>query len=758
MPASTAEAASGSGAAAGAESMGAEQPADGASGAGDAHGEHGPAPAPASASEAAATPKSNRKKRSRRASKGGRNAAADLVGEDINLHVEAGWSEDDKDDKENPAKRIAASSSAGGPAAPAKTDSLLEDFTIRSVVTRKDVDVVFGQDGCRKDGLEGQTRSEISIISGADDPEIVVDRVLSVRGHIDSVAAAYKAIADAMLEHSEKAAPALADSSAEHGQATASGDTAGHAHPEDASVASEGLPTDTVTAASDDKMDAGGAEDGSPGNGKPDGASEDKYADTADKAAAGTRATLRMLVPHKCVGSIMGHGGRTINSIRETADIEIHTSESTLLLSDERIVELVGAPESIQKAIGLVAAALTKDIVAYNSADHYVPAANIPSAMTVETQARKRKDSRRQGPGDRATGSRTQSGRSGGPRNSNGGGNGADGSGYSQGRGYMGSGGGQRAGGGGNVGGGGGSGGMNGGSSGNRGDRFGRSGGPGGRQGGRSRGPGTVSDANRMPVGNSGGGASVSASVGASQQGYSSQYGGGSAGYRGGGQTGGMRPVSTNAMSYAGYAIPAAAAAMYSTYAPQGAVAGGMGAGGPHGGQQYGTGMASMAAAQSVSAYGGAYGAAAAPYQFATPGGYGYAAAPMQSMYGNRAGNPAAAYPPRAYNGYNSRPQMPQQAMGAGAVGAMDAMNQTIQQIYVPRDRIGAVIGRRGETINEIRRVTNARVDIQDSAQGAQERLVVITGAYEQVRTAYGLIKEKVDNARLAGRPNMGPM
>ncbi|KAJ2800818.1 Poly(rC)-binding protein 4 [Coemansia helicoidea] len=101
---------------------------------------------------------------------------------------------------------------------------------------------------------------------------------------------------------------------------------------------------------------------------------------------------------------------------------------------------------------------------------------------------------------------------------------------------------------------------------------------------------------------------------------------------------------------------------------------------------------------------------------------------------------------------------MPQQPAGNGAAGSMDGMGQTVQQIYVPGDRIGAVIGRRGETINEIRRVTSARVDIQDSAPGAQERLVVITGAYEQVRTAYGMIKDKVDTARPSGRPNMGHM
>ncbi|KAJ2844183.1 PAB1 binding protein [Coemansia erecta] len=88
--------------------------------------------------------------------------------------------------------------------------------------------------------------------------------------------------------------------------------------------------------------------------------------------------------------------------------------------------------------------------------------------------------------------------------------------------------------------------------------------------------------------------------------------------------------------------------------------------------------------------------------------------------------------------------------MGGGSVG--EAAGQAIQQMYVSSDKIGAIIGRRGETINEIRRSTNARVEIQDSAQGAKKRLILITGAYEQVRSAYHIINEKLEAARQSGR------
>ncbi|KAJ2760363.1 hypothetical protein IWQ56_005503, partial [Coemansia nantahalensis] len=145
-----------------------------------------------------AGPKNSRKKRSRRASRGSKNAAAEPASEDINLHVEAGWSEDDRDDKEHPAKRVAASTADGAPAVAARADSLLEDFTIRAVVTRKDVDTIFGHDSTGKDAIEGSTGAAIAIIAGEDDPEIVVDRVLSVKGHINHVAAAYRAVTEAL--------------------------------------------------------------------------------------------------------------------------------------------------------------------------------------------------------------------------------------------------------------------------------------------------------------------------------------------------------------------------------------------------------------------------------------------------------------------------------------------------------------------------------------------------------------------------------
>ncbi|KAI8324627.1 hypothetical protein GQ54DRAFT_52643 [Martensiomyces pterosporus] len=666
---------------------------------------------------------SGKNKRPRRTSKGDKKSNTeknDSAGDDFKLHVDAEWSEDEKEEKEHSAKRIAAAPAAqdSGPVAVKKGHTALDSFTIRAVVTRKDVEVIFEHEEGKKEELEEQTGASISIVAGKDDPDIVVDRVLVIKGPIANVATAYLHIAEGMLAIKMSAARQAAE--------------------KEVAAAEETSPAADPDAAADG--DADGATDKD--TDKDSGASKtaDSKAKETPSKDSGSKITLRILVPHKCVGSIMGHGGKTINNIRDTSTVNIHTSESTLPRSSERIVELVGTPPSIQKAIKLIAEALTKDMAAYNSADYYVPAANLPSAMTVETQSRKRKDGKRQGHTDSHQGNRGHDpnignsshghNRGNGYRNNNGGYNNNSNN-NSNARNY------------------------NKPSNNNR-DRHDRYNRHNDRQGGRSRGPGSMSNVNRTPIGNTGPGPSP-----------------GQPSFRMPSQPGGARAGAAPAMSY-GYAVPAASGyPAYGTQAAGAAVA----AGPPN--SRYGGSISGAAPVPAASPYTSGYNAAPSPYQFPAPVSYGYTAAPMQNMYSGRPAQPSGGYQPRPYAPRGGRPQMPQAPMsgggsaggglgggglGGGGLGGAssaagsggmpgDASGQTIQQIYVPSDKIGAVIGRRGETINEIRRTTNARVDIQDSAQGAQQRLVIITGGYDQVRSAYYMIKNKVDMARPALRP-----
>ncbi|KAJ2509897.1 RNA binding protein, heterogenous nuclear RNP-K like protein [Coemansia sp. RSA 2049] len=737
----------------------------------------------------ASTPK-NKNKRGRKSSKGGKAAKAEQETEDINLHVEAGWSEDEKYDKEqHPPKRIAADGASGTPLAVKKTNVHLEDFTVRVVVTRKDVDVIFESEAGKKEDIEQQTSTSITVIAGADDPDIVVDRVLSIKGHIDSVSAAYRTIAEGILKIKQDSAKAK-----DLKETTESGIAANS----DQDKAAEGLDTGLDATADDGENDSNADEDdgepavdeedpshseeqpdaGSTSSNAAESAIAKEDADVAvttgnqkakvkvDKEAATRRTTLRLLVPRNCIGIIMGQGGKTINNIRHVASVSIHTSEATLPRSSERIVEIVGAPESIGKAIRLIAEAVSRDMTAYNTVDLYVPAANLPSAMTLETQNWKRKDNKRPGhhndnrggnknhsQGNRGTGFRPNShGGYGGNRQHNnaavgyknaGGHNNAAAS-----SGFGGRGGGMAAYGGG------------------RNDRYGRHN---DRQGGRGREPSSMSHANRIPVGINGD------SIGAVSLGHQhqqqhhhqhqhhqhQQYNN-RGGYRAGSQQGGPRQANIQGHRGAGmgftggYAMPTAGG--YTGYAGQGAAIDN-GAGGVHG-ARYGTSTSVVGPAPVASPYGGGYGVSPAAYQFPAPVSYAYAPAPMQQgIYNNR---PTQS----VNNGYQSRSfashgggrpqQMPQTPMGVGAApggqnmggSLVETADQAIQQMYVSSDKIGAVIGRRGETINEIRRCTNAHVEIQGSTLGAKKRLILITGAYEQVRSAYRMINEKLEALR----------
>ncbi|KAJ2493864.1 RNA binding protein, heterogenous nuclear RNP-K like protein [Coemansia sp. RSA 2050] len=695
-------------------------------------------PNPASlAKSKGGTPSSSKKKRGRKASvQNNRPPSAGPDSEDINFHVEAGWSEDEADTKEHPAKRVATNTDKDAVALAKRATGPLSNFTVRAVVTRKDVEVVFGQEKDKQALLEAQTGTKIEIITGNDDPDIVVDRVLSIKGPIDGVAAAYKGVVDSLHKANAASTTSAATVSATAVPASAPLPAPTESPSVETSEASkDALPTDSTEPDANVNANANVADEtaqlGSPAK---EGAAGLSVA-TAGKPASNVCVTLRLLVPHRCVGSIMGHNGRTINNIRDVTSVSIHTSEATLPISTERIVEINGSPDSIQKAIVLIAEALTRDMASYTSADLYVPAACLPSAMTVEINNRKRKDGKRMGNADQHSGNRGQAGNRGSGARSGGG--------YGQNRGQGGSG--HNAGN--SM-----SGGMN-----NRGDRYGRHGERQGdrhadRNGGRNRGPNSTSQVNRVPVGGGGGNNRPMGSL--------NHHNNNSGGYRTNSQLGPSRNAAPPTLNYGGYAVPAPT--LYPTYVVPNATAAGHIGGVVPPVMRYGGAVGAMGPGPTRGAYGDNYNGAPSSYQYPAPAAYGYGvAAAAQGMYSGASDQSANAPYSQAYPERNNRQQMPQSSMpmggssgslpmGGGGGAPPGAAGQTIQQIYVPGDKIGAVIGRRGETINEIRRTTSANVDIQDSGPGAKQRLIIITGGYEQVRSAYYMIKNKVDMARPA--------
>lgn len=91
--------------------------------------------------------------------------------------------------------------------------------------------------------------------------------------------------------------------------------------------------------------------------------------------------------------------------------------------------------------------------------------------------------------------------------------------------------------------------------------------------------------------------------------------------------------------------------------------------------------------------------------------------------YGAPAGPYGAPQVPHVGPGIPSQQQpMPGAAMPGGA---------TTQQIFIPNDMVGAIIGKGGAKINEIRQISGSVIKINEPQDNSNERLVTITGTPE---------------------------
>lgn len=86
-------------------------------------------------------------------------------------------------------------------------------------------------------------------------------------------------------------------------------------------------------------------------------------------------------------------------------------------------------------------------------------------------------------------------------------------------------------------------------------------------------------------------------------------------------------------------------------------------------------------------------------------------------------------------------PQQPQQAGHVGAQSHAGPPVQPVQgvvpgqpltqQIFIPNDMVGAIIGKGGAKINEIRQLSGSVIKINEPQDNSNERLVTITGTAE---------------------------
>merc|ERR1740117_1503021 len=121
-------------------------------------------------------------------------------------------------------------------------------------------------------------------------------------------------------------------------------------------------------------------------------------------------------------------------------------------------------------------------------------------------------------------------------------------------------------------------------------------------------------------------------------------------------------------------------------------------------------------------------------------GGYGQQQQ-QQVMPWQRGPNPIGMAPNRGMQGGQGM----QQGMQAG-VPLLGATGTTLT-VSVKDDMVGAIVGRGGESINEMQSFSGARIKISQKGEfvpGTQNRIVTITGTNEQCQTAQYLIQQRL--------------
>lgn len=74
--------------------------------------------------------------------------------------------------------------------------------------------------------------------------------------------------------------------------------------------------------------------------------------------------------------------------------------------------------------------------------------------------------------------------------------------------------------------------------------------------------------------------------------------------------------------------------------------------------------------------------------------------------------------------------------------------SQENQELYIPNDYVGSVIGKGGQKIKEIRRVSNCNIKVTDTRNMSNERLVELSGSPENIRHATYLIQARIESEK----------
>ncbi|XP_072021983.1 uncharacterized protein [Amphiura filiformis] len=94
---------------------------------------------------------------------------------------------------------------------------------------------------------------------------------------------------------------------------------------------------------------------------------------------------------------------------------------------------------------------------------------------------------------------------------------------------------------------------------------------------------------------------------------------------------------------------------------------------------------------------------------------------------------------------------------GYGGGGGMDNSGPiTSQQVTIPKDLAGSIIGQGGQRIRQIRQDSNAKIKIDEPQPGSNDRIITITGTQEQITNAQYLLQHSVKQGSGYGKQGGG--
>lgn len=86
-------------------------------------------------------------------------------------------------------------------------------------------------------------------------------------------------------------------------------------------------------------------------------------------------------------------------------------------------------------------------------------------------------------------------------------------------------------------------------------------------------------------------------------------------------------------------------------------------------------------------------------------------------------------------------------AMGnQGMMFGSQNQNSSTTQVSIPKDLAGAIIGKGGSRIRQIRQESGAGITIDEPVAGSNDRIITITGAQEQIQNAQYLLQMSIKN------------